>query len=360
MGLESNDSFENMKNPKQDFHYKNILPIPHLLTKTFMNLPSTNPYTVAKVLFEQMDHYDSHIQANSTADQQTEPELESDSEAETNSNSDDNEDIQQYTPTTIPDVALPEFMRDFFHVIQFCHLCAKGKIPPVLYSLASTQEAWQWVSTLKISCMPVPRNGAKCSSSTELITSDDDNISSPEQKLSRKDHYLIHTMMKLHDTMDKNTLKQTLEKDEREPGFPRLQSHRKNLILNATALPPFDVPAPTPTEFYATFLSKKSQFKAKEMMLHHFHLDKVAFNPSTTFIANLWNGDFSWILPDSPSGMSIFFCPETKSLNATELEKKRILPLQIKLNQEILRNCPNNGFTYPLPSWIWFGWCRIF
>jgi hypothetical protein len=63
--------------------------------------------------------------------------------------------------------------------------------------------------------------------------------------------------------------------------------------------------------------------KAKEMTSQKFHLNKVAFNPSSSFIANLWDSDFFWILPDCPSGVSIFFCPETKSLNASELEKKR-------------------------------------
>jgi hypothetical protein len=59
------------------------------------------------------------------------------------------------------------------------------------------------------------------------------------------------------------------------------------------------------------------------MILHRFHLDKVAFNPSTYFITKLWHRDFFWLLPDSPSGVSIFFCPETKSFNAAELEKEK-------------------------------------
>jgi hypothetical protein len=178
-------------------------------------------------------------------------------------------------------------------------------------------------------------------------TSEDENISSPEQKLSRKDHYIIHTMLKLHDTIDKNNLKQTLEKDEKEPGFPRLEPYVKNMILNASALPPFDVQAPKPTEFYTTFLSKKSQFKAKEMMLHRFQLDKVAFNPSTYFIANLWHGDFFWLLPDSPSGVSIFFCPETKSLNAAELEKEKNFALADKVKSDDIEKLSKQRLSLP-------------
>ena len=92
----------------------------------------------------------------------------------------------------------------------------------------------------------------------------------------------------------------------------------KKLIINASAPCLFDTQASNPTEFYTAFLSK-----AKEMTSQKFHLNKVAFNPSSSFIANLWDSDFFWILPDCPSGVSIFFCPETKSLNASELEKKR-------------------------------------
>jgi len=56
-------------------------------------------------------------------------------------------------------------------------------------------------------------------------------------------------------------------KEEKKPGFKRLESHRKRLILNASAVPPFNSKAATPTEFYNAFLSKKSQFKAKDMRI---------------------------------------------------------------------------------------------
>ena len=78
-----------------------------------------------------------------------------------------------------------------------------------------------------------------------------------------KDHYFLSTILKINDTMDKNYK----DKAEKEPGFNRLEEHRKNLILNATATPPFDEKASQPTEFFTAFLSKKSQFKAKDMLV---------------------------------------------------------------------------------------------
>jgi hypothetical protein len=92
-------------------------------------------------------------------------------------------------------------------------------------------------------------------------------------------------MLRLHDSMDKSYK----EKSDKEPGFARLKEHRKNLVLNASAPPPFTTAASKPTEFLHAFLAKKNQFKAKDMNLHKIQPEKVSFNPSSSFINNLWN-----------------------------------------------------------------------
>jgi hypothetical protein len=76
----------------------------------------------------------------------------------------------------------------------------------------------------------------------------------------------------------------------------------------------------------------------KEVIKHCFYLEKIEFNPNASFVANLWNCVFFWILRDLPSGVSIFFCPETTSLNAAELEKNVPLLWPIKSKQGILKN----------------------
>jgi hypothetical protein len=86
-------------------------------------------------------------------------------------------------------------------------------------------------------------------------------ISSADQKISHMDNYLINTVFKLHDTMDRHTK----NKEDKDPGFKRLELHRKKLILHASAVPPFDTKVSSPSEFYLSFLAKKSQFKAKDM-----------------------------------------------------------------------------------------------
>jgi hypothetical protein len=41
------------------------------------------------------------------------------------------------------------------------------------------------------------------------------------------------------------------------------------------------------------------------MILHKLQAEKVSFNPSSSFINSLWNCDFFWLLPDTPSGIKI-------------------------------------------------------
>jgi hypothetical protein len=171
----------------------------------------------------------------------------------------------------------------------------------------------------------------------------DSDVSSPNNKVSKKDHYLINTMRKLHDTMDKTSK----SKEEKKPGFKRLETHRKNLILNASAIPPFSKAATNPTEFFTAFLAKKSQFKAKDMLVHRFHNDKITFNPNPTFITNLWNSEFFWLLPDSPSGISIFYCPETKASSSYEMEKERNLALADKVNTGDLEKLSKQKISIP-------------
>lgn len=46
--LEKKINFARTDGPHVDFNFKNILPIPHMLTKAFVQLDSTSPYAVAK------------------------------------------------------------------------------------------------------------------------------------------------------------------------------------------------------------------------------------------------------------------------------------------------------------------------
>jgi hypothetical protein len=335
--LDDEDSFTALKNPKVEFLFKNNIAIPHFLTKAFIKLESTDPFSVAKTFISAIMDFDdsSSTQAqdldaeNSKEDQEheeTEDTFNNEEEFDSRTNPPNSPEKRQLrTKKNLDTIQIQDYV---LHVIQFCHLCSKGKITPVLYSLSSSIEIENWFSSLPIFINTNKNRSHLRKENPSIKDSDNDTSStSPDRKISRRDDYLINTMIKLHDTMDKNTK----NKEEKDPGFNRLEDHRKKLILNASAVPPFEVEATTPSEFYLSFLSKKSQFKAKDMLVHRFQLDKIAFNPNPTFITNLWNCEFFWLLPDSPSGVSVFYCQETKSTNANELEKERYLALADKI-----------------------------
>lgn len=176
--------------------------------------------------------------------------------------------------------------------------------------------------------------------------------SSPQEqdkcnKLSRKDEQMINTMIKLHECFDTSMTRSIKDKEEKEPGFNRLEAHKKQLILNASAVSPYDTKASEPSEFFKTFLQKKTQFKAKEFLVHRLHIDNIAFHPSSTFSSCLWNCDFLWLTPDLPSGISIFFCPELSSLNSHEIEKDRNLAAVEKIKTSDIDKVSKEKFAFP-------------
>jgi len=341
---------------KIEFHHRNIIPIPHLLTKTFLALEEFDPLTVAHAFFVAMMEHDKkeslqeeqlHLDPNSIADiddaASKHDEQELDAEVGDSKyppklvGEDDSEeqesDVKKTTQESSVDGGVEAdptlFLPRFLHVLQFCNLCHKKKVSPIAYSIVSSPVVDKWFDHLWTSSVNISLKGRKRQNPVLLASPDSANsIESPDKKMSKKDQCFIHAMLKLHDTMDRNYK----EKSDKEPGFARLEEHRKNLILNASAKAPYQSKASKPTEFYLTFLAKKSQFKAKDLLVHQLNTEKVAFNPSSSFANNLWNCEFFWLLPDSPSGVSIFFCPETKSANASEIEKERILALADKVN----------------------------
>jgi hypothetical protein len=318
-----------------EFTQKNIIAIPNFLTQTFIQLNLTDPFTIAKAfisaIFDCDDSFNEFEHDDNTTKEIPEQEIlenQKDLTYEEDSSDhlvDQSAKIQLHYKKSTTNISAQE---NLLHVVQFCHLCAKGKITPALYSLSSSIEIENWLKSLPIFAVKDIHQNTKGSKDiTHDDSNSDESILSPERKISRKDNYLINTMIKLHDTINKSSR----NKEEKDPGFTRLELHRKKLILHASAIPPFDTEASSPTEFNLPFLSKKSQLKAKDMLVHRFQINKIAFNPNLTFVTNLWNYEFFWLLSNTPSEVSIFYCQETKSTNAYELERERYLALADKV-----------------------------
>jgi len=121
----SNEKFENMKNAQVKFSYKNINPIPNILTKVFISLESTDPYSVAKAFFNQMkdpetpdqedndDRSTVDIEVNQTTlpDQDTADNLSSENKDDSDPGSERNRSSLDRTSSNP--------LLEFFHVIQF-------------------------------------------------------------------------------------------------------------------------------------------------------------------------------------------------------------------------------------------------
>jgi len=58
-----------------------------------------------------------------------------------------------------------------------------------------------------------------------------------------KDLQMIYTMMSMKQSMDADRLAQDKRDDDKKLGFMNFPSHVKQMIWNASALSPFDLPA---------------------------------------------------------------------------------------------------------------------
>jgi hypothetical protein len=179
--LTNTDDFANLKNPKTELIYKNIIPIRNLLTKAFLDLPKKDPISVAMKFLETMLTYNTIINDETNTDNNAhtteEPDIVDDS-ASSNST----------TPNPITKHQSEKFLPNFIHVIQFCQLCFKGKITPVHYKIISTDEVNKWFNYVLSSCNLDARQHLKHLKPIDLNKPDsDNNVNSPEHKSSKTD-----------------------------------------------------------------------------------------------------------------------------------------------------------------------------
>jgi hypothetical protein len=221
--IDEKKDFTNMANANMDYLYKNTLPISNPLTKAFIKLDSTSPYEVAKAFMSlRPDRNKKSTEKPMPADE----DLNSSTDSKDNKSQESRSIMMIGNPTEANETTeiLQEY--DILYAIQFCQLCANGRIPPVTYSVYPDNEISLWFQTL------VKSLGIKNSSSGKhqgplSPTDDNSDLSIPENKISKKDHVFINTMMKLLDTMDKSSK----SRENKEPGFKHLEAHRKKIDL---------------------------------------------------------------------------------------------------------------------------------
>jgi hypothetical protein len=323
-----------------------------LLTQVFLSLPTTDPITVANAFFQAMYQFDCKTDIRNDYniidvhdDDQSVPQ---DCDGTTDSHSPDENSID---PSNLLDTLSPSqstrnsFAQEFYHILQFCHLCYRRKIPPVLYTINNSIEVRAWLPSIYTNLGLTQSSKRFITDSSSAI--DDDDSVHHTTKISWKDEHLINTMLKRHESVDNTTHRSNKEKEEKGPRFKRLEPHKKTLILIASALPPSNTQLDEPTDFYKSFLQKKTQFKAKELLVHCLNIDNVSFHPTTSFVDCLWNSNFTWLTPDLPSRISIFFCPELPSINSSDIEKDRNLALIDKVKPGDIEKLSKQKFSFP-------------
>jgi hypothetical protein len=175
------------------------------LTKTFLDLTSTDPISVATAFFHAMHDADIPLNMDTTDERDpTTPTLDNNSSPDSRLNlgtiddagSTQNDDTQNVADLPHSD-RQHQFLAKFYHVLQFCSLCYKGKISPVLYTLDQSSNTSNWLSTLKSTLITLNRSTSKCTNSKCTSSDADDKVDSPDNKNSQKDQHFINTMLKL-------------------------------------------------------------------------------------------------------------------------------------------------------------------
>jgi len=218
-----------------------------------------------------------------------------------------------------PEKLVPiEFLQDiagFELVFQFCYLCSKEKMRSIIYSVQHSPETLEWQSEIEKRFLITQRAQntlPQLLSTLRRSNSIDEDDLTIDSNLSIKDKHMIHTLLKISENLDQNTLCLTKESEEKSKGFTKLESHKKLLLLNATESSDNDSSPLEPTEFCQTFLKKTTIFRAKETRQQAIKTHKeIVFFPSLAFTSKLYTVDLLWLSPDSPTGISLFYCTES-------------------------------------------------
>jgi hypothetical protein len=217
------------------------------------------------------------------------------------------------------DINSSPWINDLQHVIYFCYLCSINKMDSIKYTIQNSEDVkiWQnsWES-VHLSDLPFSQSSTfQTNNQVNQTGSFDDDDTTVESQISLKDCHMIHTLLKISENLDQNTLRIAKETKEKNKGFSKLEHHKRLLILNTTENPTQDEVAIEPTEFCKACLLKKTVYRTKEALQQGLKANKeIVFIPSTAFAARLYTVDLVWQSPDQPNGISLFFCAESSVL----------------------------------------------
>ncbi len=132
-----------IKNQRTEFHYMNIVPLPHLLTTTFLNLESTDPLQVAIAFFQIMYDFDNQLDSEVVQDSQQKTPMDDDSSTQASVLDDDQTETDLPSPEKAPTknntsdlVDQPSFYKNFITLFNFASYVPKAKFHPSTPSIS--------------------------------------------------------------------------------------------------------------------------------------------------------------------------------------------------------------------------------
>jgi hypothetical protein len=105
----------------------------------------------------------------------------------------------------------------------------------------------------------------------------DDDLDSIASSSFLKDRHVIQTLLKISDTMDKNSFKASEDREKKDPGFQKLDYHRELHILNASVPEPFDDKATSPPPYTVISLQKRLNLR-RERCFYTVSTRKIFFS----------------------------------------------------------------------------------
>jgi hypothetical protein len=162
-----------------------------------LKLKSTDPLSVAIAFFHAMIDFDNNLHVENNREQvipspPTEDITTPNSSQEltdTEGTTTNEETKSPGTPTLLhnDDQTTPtrnNFLSEFYHVLQNCFLCYKGKITPVHYTLDKSTETSNWFNNLQIITFPSNRTTSKRQNNIDLLNpNSDDETENPINKI---------------------------------------------------------------------------------------------------------------------------------------------------------------------------------
>ena len=108
-----------------------------------------------------------------------------------------------------------------------------------------------------------------------------------ESILLAKDDIMVSTFKEIKESMEVNKMSIRKMTEEKESCFNKLDLPTKRLILNASAINPFDELAASPPSFTKYFFKQKNIGKAMTALEQHLQQNKVNFVPGHYLVVAL-------------------------------------------------------------------------